>query len=314
MVRRSLVLTGASLIALGACSSLTPDGSVDVAAPAERPVESHDRGACDPGTYVDVTELPAELRSPPTPLGSHELALGSERRVGELKLWTGQSSIPRGWHAIRQGGQVQYRYFPKRVVTEVFIRGVILPDYEREGIHSDNYTHSGIHGEVHFVHVDELRDLRWLVDRFDARTGKMRLVVDRVACGPRLFLPRLEPGQSRRVWLSTQGVRTVEFAEAPNRDEQVIVDLSSGADWERRDGAWRVTPYVWSREGTSADVHTLNPSSPEFLPAVQAGPFTVHFERVETGEGTQWWGSERHALAPHRIPNVHVLVRIEHER
>ncbi|WAS94969.1 hypothetical protein [Nannocystis punicea] len=303
MARRSLVLTGASLLVLGACSSRTADGRVEVAAPAERPVESHDRGACDPGTYVDVTELPAELRSPPTPLGTHEFALGSERRVGELKLWTGESSIPQGGHE---------RQVPERFFLEVFVRGAILPDYEQEGIHSDNYVHSGLGSEAHVV--GGLREFRWLVDRFDAKTGEVRLVVDRVACGPRLFLPRLEPGQSRRVWLSTQGVRNVVFADGPNREEQVVVGLSSGADWERRDGAWRVTPHVWSREGTSADVHTLNPSSPEFLPAVQAGPFTVHFERVETGDGTQWWGSERQALAVRRIPNVHVLVRIERER
>lgn len=303
MARHSLVLTGASLVALGACSSLAPDGRVDVAAPVQRPVESHDRGACDPGTYVDVTELPAELRSPPAPLGTHELAPGSERRIGELKLWTGQDSMPRGGHE---------RIIPEPVITHAFVRGAILPDYEQEGIQIDNYTHSWIHSENHTL--DGLRDLRWLVDRFDAKTGMVRLIVDRVACGPRLFLPRLEPGQSRRVWLSTQGVRTVEFADAPDRDGQVSVYLSSGANWERRDGAWLVTPHVWSREGSSADVHTLNPSSPEFRPAVQAGPFTVHFERVETGEGTQWWGSERHALASHRIPNVHVLVRIERER
>ncbi|MDC0666299.1 hypothetical protein [Nannocystis radixulma] len=301
MARRSLVLTGASLLALGACSSLTPDGSVEVAAPTERPVESHDRGACEAGTYVDVAELPAELRSPPTPLGTHELALGSERRVGELKLWTGQSSIPQGGHE---------RHVPERFVTEVFVRGAILPDYEQEGIQVDNYDHAGFRSEDnHFI--GELRQFRWLLDRFDAGTGAVQLVVDRVACGPRLVLPRLEPGQSRRVWLSTQGVRDVVFADAPNRDEQLIVTLLSGAEWERRDGAWRVTPHVWSREGASADVHTLNPSSPEFRPAVQAGPFTIHFERVETGEGTRWWGSERHALALRRIPNVHVLVRIE---
>jgi len=314
MVRHLPVLIGTSLLVHAACSWVqrvpdtrepAPGGQVEAADPAAKPAGTQNRSTCDVGMYVDVAELPEGLRSPPTPLGTHELELGDELRFGELKLWSGEEDME--LHC--------YHGDPcsEGVIRKQFMRGAILPDYERS-YDGDNISGIWVSSDVRVI--EKLRTFRWFIDRFDPKTQKVRLIVDRVVCEPRLYLPPLEPGQSKRVWLSTQGAHELYFTRMrPPHPDQLHVYISSFPYLERGDGVWGLALTAWSTEAGRFEAPTmLNPSSPLFTASIRNGSFTVHVERVETGAGTQWVGSEEQMLAPHRIPNVHVLVRIEREQ
>jgi hypothetical protein len=271
--------------------------------PAASSPSSHEqlRGACDPAAFVDVAELPSALAAAPTSLGTHELKPGAKHREDELELWTGPHFVP------TQVGASTGR-------MNTFLRGAIQPDYDRGDAGLDDYSHIGIESaDNHWV--GQARQFRWLIDRMDPQSGSVWVVLDRVACGSTLFLPRLEPGEIRRVWMSTQGIRHLDFVGSPPfGDEQVKVWLDPFADWSAEDGRWLLRPGAWASEGEHGEQpFTLNPSSPEFRPFVRRGPYTVQFERVVTGEGTAWSGAKRHLIAPHRVPNVHVLVAVQRD-
>lgn len=257
-------------------------------------VPSATRGAQCPVRPTDASKsLPEYLASRPLEIGRHRLSPGQALALGDLRIEFVEEFLP-----MRSGGR-QGRWVPS-------MKGAITngapgsPQRVSSWIESPRPT------------VIELPPYRWQLDYYDK--DKPSVSVQRLACSHDEERVALEPGEGRRVWLSTRGIRnlSVDSGRAvgpkaqPGAEEIGSLTLSRGQD----DGlprSYYASLYVWTPDGVC---DAWQPASP--APAsCQAGGLTVTVTKVVLDDGVEVRGARM--SSEDTFLDLHLLVEIKRQ-
>ncbi len=246
-------------------------------------------------------------------LGDQAIAFEQTLELDEnhLRLWTGGSFVP-----MRVGSSEGH--------GELFLRGALLPAYDQEGITMFNYKHAFVNMGIRYP--ARVGPYRWFVrdssvipatERAPINRDAIRVVVvvDRVGVErPQLLIPRLEPGETRLLWLSTAGVEELELGSKMwDYDDGLTFNLSILPAYVMRQG-WHVKLSM-SRFEKNKNVGRVEVELHKELPGPQKlGNVKVSVIEVRRGADTTPDPSGGWAIAEDAVvPDVHVLIRVEHD-
>ncbi len=201
--------------------------------------------------------------------------------------------------------------------SEAFLRGALIPEYERDGIQMGNYVHAWI--SFQHPYWTFLDPYRWRIEwpsadaGIDSKKG-LDVHVVRAACPRELILPRLKAGESIEMWLSPRGVQHIEFGTKRwDYEDGIAIELHAnphtrvGAEyrWSNDMGAFR---YTAPRNSAQARFQTMNAHDQSYRARVELLDLTVEVMNVVLANGTRF--DRAQVLSTDDFAHMFVRVRV----
>lgn len=268
---------------------------------------------------ADPAPLPPALATPKS-LGTHTIRAGEYKDFGDLRLWVGDGFVPQ--HVGSSHGR-----------SELFLRGGILPLDNKGKIPASfkfnpespagfkDYTHSWISETSTQVH--RLASYRWFLISRDLRSRTATIKLQKVGGGgPLSIKPRLKVGESRTLWLSTQGLLDVHLGSKrwDYADGVQIVLSVNPETGDRWCGGWgihrtynnlRPAAKTERLSYVSADVNirALDPQANGYAHTIVAGDHTIKVLQVRLDDSARFedW---RCFSSKSEFPSIHIQLRI----